>query len=165
MLFSFGKLSIWRRVNLLIHTSGALMCTVALTMAPLTIRSFLLLLLFVFLLLVFLHVLHGRSYNMIDKHFWGNQRARTFLLLIGLYAVIPLSFHRLVFDGGEGERKEVNVQVFYADLGQDTAIRCYRAFYLQMFNPWTIKWTNCTHGLTFSETLQTDACWRLLRHG
>ncbi|KAJ8367455.1 hypothetical protein AAFF_G00317520, partial [Aldrovandia affinis] len=33
------------------------------------------------------------------------------------------------------------------------------------FNPWTIKWTNYTHGLTFSGTLRTAACWCLLKPG
>ena len=140
------------------------MSTVALTMALLTIRSFL----FIIVFITFIFARTARSLIQYDRQAlldvcssMGKDFFTPYQTLCGDSFVLPPPCLRRQ----RRRKKEVNLQVFYADLGQDTAIRRYREFDLQMFNPWRIKWTNCTHGLTFSEKLQTAACWRLLRPG
>src|SRR4029434_2571729 len=89
---------------------------------------------------------------------------RGFSQLTGVLAVAPLSYHRYVYQYADGgERRGASEPVSCADLGGYTAIPRCQACHSRMFNPWTIKWTSYTHGLTSSGTLQTVVCSPLLR--
>ena len=92
---------------------------------------------------------------MIDKHFWKFvcHWTQTFSQLNGVRAAIPLSCRHCVYQYAERRREEANVPVFYADHNRDTVIHCYQTFCWQMFNLWTIKWSELHTWINFQRVI------------
>lgn len=64
----------------------------------------------------------------------------------GLWPPAGLLFTNTPPDRGEGEGG--NAPTLYGTPRRDATTHHYRAFCLEVFNPWMTKWADCTHGRT-----------------